>query len=222
MKKLMLLALLTGLVSPAYAQLGGLSLPGKSKSNSGDIGVEVARFNEDTFLIRETVTFALFQIRLALDDKEKIAELKAKSDAIASTTDAKELNSKEGSSIKENSAWLQEQLDSDAAKEKVKQLSPDMKKKVGQAILNVAIAGLKTPDLISRGQNIIKDAGSNPLMLPKVIPVKDGLAMMADFGPKLPVLASSGFKLMKAVKIDPGTPSADAALKADKTPSVPE
>jgi hypothetical protein len=56
----------------------------------------------------------------------------------------------------------------------------------------------------------------------KVLPVKDGLTVFAAALPKMPTLVSTGLKLMRDAKVDPGTPTKDSKLVSNSDVSIPE
>ena len=49
----------------------------------------------------------------------------------------------------------------------------------------------------------------------KVIPVKDGLSLYGDVLPKLPTLVTTGFQLMRDVKVEAGNPTVEAKLSPE-------
>lgn len=212
--KFFALFLALGLVTSAHAQFGGLgALTGGSKSSSGDVGPMIEEFNKDSALINQAVSSSLIQIVAALGDKEQIAKVKTHSDGLSKTTDAKEQGSIRGTVIKEQAAVAQELLKSADAKAKMAKLTPEMQQKVAKSIFQVGIAALRIPGLTDKGKKIIEGVGSNPMNLGKIGPVKDGLSMFGDAAPKLPAIVSTGLKLMRDVKMDPGTPTADSKFE---------
>jgi hypothetical protein len=221
-RKFLVLMLSLGVIGSAHAQFGGLLGGAKGGGGGGDVGALVDEFNRDSVLIREAVSYSLLQIVAALGDKEQIAAVRAKNDSLSKTTDAKEIGSIQGTVLKEQSVVAQQILDGKEAKAKMEKLSPEMQKKVAQSILAVGIAGLRVPKMLDNGKKAIEGVGSNPMMITKIVPVKDGVAIFADTLPKMTKIASTGFALLREVKIDPGTPTADTKLVADKNLSIPE
>ncbi len=223
MKSKILTVLLALAVSTAAnAQFGALGgLMGGSKGGGGDVGAQVEAFNAEANLINKTVAFALIQIVGALGDKTKLADIKAVNDSLSKSTDTKEIGAITGSIIKNNAAEAQELLKSSDAKAKMESLSPEMQKKVGQSIFAVGVAALRIPVAINQGKNIISGVSSNPMNITKVVPVKDGLSVFADVLPKLPTLVSTGFQLMRDVKVEAGNPTAEAKL-SPQAASFPE
>jgi hypothetical protein len=224
MKKLIcILCIFCGIATSASAQFslpGGLG-GGKSSGGGEDVGVLVEKFNTQNFLISKVVAFSLEQIIGALGDKETIAQERAKYESIEKETNPQEKAKKEGQLIKDSAAQAQKLLDSNESKEKIKNMSPEMQKKVSKAILSVGIAGLQIPGMIDTGKKAIEAAGSNPMQLPKVLPLKDGVAVFIDTLPKIVKIASTGFSLLKDVKVKADSPTADAKLSAPDTNESP-
>lgn len=211
-----------GLGGSLGGSLGGLLGGGGSSAASADAGSMIDQFNKESDLISGAVSYSLIQIVAALGDKTQIAAVKALNDNLAQATDPKEQGSVRGTVIKEQSAVAQELLKSKEAKAKMEQLSPEMKKKVGQSLMAVGIASLRLPGLVDKGKGIVAGVGANPMHLGKLPSVQTGLSMLGDAMPKLPTIVTTGFKLMRDVKLDPGTPTADAKLEIDNNVKFPD
>ncbi len=226
--KIIALFIALGAVSSANAQLGGLGgmlggmLGGGKSSGGGDVGAMADEFNRDASAINEVVSYSLIQIVAALGDKQQIAAVKAVNDNLAKTTDPKEKGSIQGTAIKEQAAVADELLKSDQAKAKVEKMAPEMQQKVAKSIFAVGVAALRIPVMMDKGMKIIEGIGSNPMNITKAIPVKDGMAVFAAALPKMPSILTTGLKLMRDVKVDPGNPAADSKMEVDKNPSIPE
>ena len=192
--------------------LGGLLGGGSGSASSADTGTMIDQFNKDSDLISGAVSYSLIQIVAALGDKTQITAVKALNDNLANATDPKEQGSIRGTVLKEQSAVAEELLKSKDAKAKMEKLSPEMQKKVSQSLLAVGIASLRLPGLLDKGKGIVTGVGANPMHLGKLPSVQSGLTMLGDAMPKLPTIVSTGFKLMRDVKLDPGTPTADAKI----------
>lgn len=212
-RKFMTIVLSLGVVGVAHAQLGGLLGGGKASSGGGDVSAMVDQFNADSALISGAVSNSLTHIVAALGNKEQIAVVKAKYDSLEKTTDTKEKASIQGAIIKEQAAVAQQLVDSKESKAKMEQMEPETKKKVAASILNIGIAGLKVPGMLDKGKKAIEGVSSNPMMVSKIVPVKDGVALFGETLPKLTKIASVGFQLMKDVKVDAGNPAADAKMQ---------
>lgn len=224
--KIVALMLFIGISNPAQAQfgnlVGGLLGGAATVGSGGDVGLMVEEFNRDANNINEAVTYSLIQIVAALGDKKQIAEVKAVSDSLAKTTDPKEKGSIQGTAIKEQSAVAGELMKSQEAKDKIDKMSPEMRGKVSQSIFAVGVASLQIPIAMARGKQIIESVGTNPFNITKVLPVKNGLMIFADVGPKLPTIVTTGYQLMRDVKVDPGNATKDSKLVVDKEPVFPE
>lgn len=215
MKTKMLTVLLALVVSTsANAQFGGLGgLAGGSKGGGGgDIGAQVQEFNNEATLINKTVGFALVQIMAALGDKKDLANIKAVNESLSKSTDSKEIGALAGTIVSTQSAKAEELLKDKDAKAKMEALSPEMQKKVSQSIFAVGVAALRLPQAINKGKDIVASVTTNPMNVSKVGPVKDGLSVFSDVLPKLPSLVTTGMKLMRDVKVDPGNPTVTATL----------
>lgn len=212
----------------AHAQMGGLGgLTGKKSESqsagSEDIRAKADKFSADAALVRDAVAWSLIQITAALGDKEQIALAKKAQDSLNATTNPKENAAKTGAVIKDLGATVSLQLKAADTQEKIKKLSPEMQKKVAASLLGVGIAALKVPDLIEQGKGILQGLSSNPVAnMSKIGPLKDGLTMLGQTAPMLPPIVTNGFKMLQAVKVNAGTPTAGAKLTVDKKPQFPE
>ena len=92
-------------------------------------------------------------------------------------------------------------LKSAETQEKIKNLSPEMQKKVAASLLAVGIASLKLPKMLEDGQGILQGLSSNMMAnMSRIGPLKDGLSSLGEAAPKLPPIVSAGFQLMKNAK----------------------
>jgi len=211
--------LMLGLSVSAHAQFGGL-LGGGGGGGGGDISAKVESFNKEAIFLREVVTFSLVQIVGALGDKTQIAAAREQAANLAKTTNTKEAENLQGTVIKSELSNATALLSDSNAKEKMEKLSPELQKKVAQSIFAVGVAALKLPGTLETGKQIMQGVGSNPMNITKALPVKDGLSLFAEVLPKLPTLVSTGLKLMRDVKVDPGNPSATATVEK-VPPTIP-
>lgn len=138
------------------------------------------------------------------------------------TTDPQEQNAVMGTILKTDLAGSIDLLKSNEGKERMAKLSPEMQQKVAKSLFTVAVASLRVKPMIDNGQKAVQSMASNPAQLAKVGLVKGSLSLLADAAPQLPDLVSTGFAMMKEVKVDPGNPTAEAELKVDNNPSVPD
>lgn len=218
--KLVALLMVLGVATSAHAQFGGL-LGGAKSGGGGDVGAMVEEFNRDATVINEAVSYSLIQIIAAMGTKEQIAAVKVINDNLKKTTDPKEKSSIQGTVLKDKTAEAEELLKDKEAASKIASMTPDLQKKVAQSIFAVGIAALKIPDMVAKGQQIIQGVGANPMNITKVLPVKDGLTVFAAALPKMPTLVSTGLKLMRDAKVDPGTPTKDAKLQSNPDVTIP-
>lgn len=222
--KIIALFIALGAVSSANAQFGGLGgmMGGAKGSGGGDVGVMAEEFNRDASAINEVVSYSLLQIVAALGDKTQIANVKAVADNLNKTTDPKEKGSIQGTVTKDTAAVAEALLKSDEAKAKVEKMAPEMQQKVAKSIFAVGVASLRIPAMMDKGKKILEGVGSNPMNITKALPVKDGMAVFVAALPKMPSILTTGLKLMRDVKVDPGNPAADSKFEADKNLIVPE
>jgi hypothetical protein len=172
-------------------------------------------------MINEAVSYSLIQIIAAMGTKEQIAAVKVINDNLKKTTDPKEKGSIQGTVLKDKTAEAEELLKGKEAASKIASMTPDLQQKVAQSIFAVGIAALKIPDMVSKGQQIVQSVGANPMNITKVLPVKDGLTVFAAALPKMPTLVSTGLKLMRDAKVDPGTPTKDSKLQSNPDVTIP-
>lgn len=208
--RIVTLLLCVGLVSVAHAQF---SSPFGGAKSGGDISLQVDMYNGDASIINRSVGNALLQIVAALGTKEQVSAIREKADSLNKTTDPKEVGAIVGTIVKDDNGKSLELLKSADAKEKMAKLSPQIQKSVARSIFNVGIAALKMPDMIEKGKGIVSSAGSNPMSIGKIAPVKNGMDLFIEALPKLPTIASVGLQLMRDVKVDPGNPTKDSKIE---------
>lgn len=223
--KLIAIAIALGAVSSAHAQFGLPKIGGgasSEKSAGGDVSVQIDGFNTDAVIINKTVSMALLQLKAAFDKKVDMAAIQKSAESITKATEAKEVAALASPIIKDEATKMKEQLSDAEAKKRIAELSPEMKKIVATALVNVGVASLKMPDMVDKGKGIIQNVSTNPMMAPKLLPVKDGVALFGDTLPKLPSLVSAGLNLLKEAKVDAATPTKDAKLTAATSITFPE
>lgn len=199
--------------------LGGALGGGSSGGGADPAAIE--KFTVDAALINRAVIYATMQIQGALGDKQKAAAIKESVAKMNAATDPKEQNAVMGTLMKSNVAESLDLLKSNEGKERLAKLSPEMQAKVAKSLLNVAVAALRMKPMMENGQKVLSGMGSNPAMLAKLGLVKESLSLLADAAPKIPELVSTGFAMMKDVKVNPGNPTADAELKIDTNVAIP-
>jgi hypothetical protein len=97
-----------------------------------------------------------------------------------------------------------------------------MQQKVSKSIFAVGLAALRIPGLMDKSKQIISGVGMNPMNLAKLPSMRSGASMLSDALPKLPTIVSTGFQLMRDVKLDPGTPTLTAKLEVDNNVQFPD
>jgi hypothetical protein len=224
-QKFLVMLMMLGISINAQAQLGGLGGMLGLIGGGGGGGVDsnaVERFTVDAFLINKSVTYAALQIQAALGDKQKIAALKESIDKMNSSTDPQEQNALMGTIQKSQLAGAIDLLKSTDGKARMEQLSPEMKEKVAKSLFAVGVSALRIKPLMDNGSKMPQAMASNPMLLPKLVLVKESLVLLADAAPKLPDLVSTGFALMKDVKVNPGNPTAESKLEVDTNIMIPD
>ena len=192
----------------------GLPKLGGGGGGGGDTEALVKQFNAENEVISAATANSLLFIQAALGDKTEVAAIAERAASLSKATDAKEKGAVGGTVIKEVGAKVAELMATDKAKERMANLAPEMQKKVAKSILNVAIAALKIPDMIDIGKKAIEGVGNNPMMITKIVPIKDGVALFADALPKMTDIVTTGFKMLQDVKVDPGSPAKESSLEA--------
>jgi hypothetical protein len=223
-QKIVAILLMFGMSMSAQAQFGGLGgmLGGGGGGSGGGVdSAAVEKFSVDAVLISKAVTYATLQIQAALGDKNEVETLKERISKMNSTTDPKEQNALMGTIIKSQLSASIDLLKSAEGKARMEQLSPQMKEKVAKSLFSVGIAALRVKPLIDNGSKMVQGMASNPTLLSKVGLVKDSLTLLGDAAPKIPELVSTGFALMREVKVNPGNPTADAKLEIDSSIEIP-
>jgi len=223
-QKIAAILIMFGMSISAHAQLGGLGsmLGGGGGGGGGVDSAAVEKFTVDAVLISKAVTYAALQIQAALGDKQKIETLKESISKMNGTTNPQEQNALMGTIIKSSLADSIDLMKSAEGKARMEKLSPEMKEKVAKSLLSVGIAALRVKPLMDNGTKMVQGMASNPTLLSKVGLVKESLTLLGDAAPKLPDLVSTGFALMKEVKVNPGNPTADAKLAVDTSIQIPE
>lgn len=221
-QKILAILMMFGMSMSAHAQFGGLGgmLGGGGGGGGGVDSAAVEKFTADAVLISKAVTYAALQIQAALGDKQKIETLKESISKMGSTN-PQEQNAVMGTIIKTQLAESIDLLKSAEGKARMEQLSPEMKQKVAKSLFSVGIAALRVKPLMDNGSKMVQGMASNPTLLSKVGMVKESLSLLSDAAPKLPDLVSTGFALMKEVKVNPGNPTADAKLEVDTQVQIP-
>lgn len=202
MKKLVAFGAMLSLIaitSPAHAQFGGMKLPG---SSGGDTKETAATGDVDSYFARSLETAlmmsaAIFTLEAAAKQKLGDASTKAQLDAIRSTSDPKELNSK-NTALQSSFDASKEESFSAAIQESYKNGSAKQKAAITAAVYNMAIAIPRAIALAKEGPDLLKGLGSSPSNLGKINKLKSVVSLFgyqvgatANFAGKLPSLMSA-------------------------------
>ena len=211
--KLTAFVLACSVVTASHAfGLGDLTGSKPSATAGADVGTQVETFNKTAGLISQAMTFALNQIIVALGTKEQIAIAKANAEGLLKVTDPGERNSQAGKSLVTGVGLLTQTMAESSAKEKMANLSPEMKKQVAASMFAVGVSALQIPGAMDLGKQIMSSASANPMNLSKVLPVKTGLSTFADILPTLPALVKNGSAMMREAKIEAPDPTFSAKI----------
>lgn len=216
-RKLLVVATCLVAANAANAQFGALGgLMGGNKASagaSGDIGASVTTFVNKSAALSMLTSNAVVAINAAFATDQKLEEKRATLTSISTLTDPKERLAKTAELYKSEQAEAQALLDSGEMEKRIGSLSADKKKMIGQALLNFGIGSLQAVELAKNGQAILQSAASNPMNLPKVVPVKDALPILGK------VAGDAGGFLVGVAKLAKGANIAVQTPKADSTPA---
>jgi len=216
-RKVLVIAVCLAAGNAANAQLGGLgSMLGGSKQSagaSGDIGANVNTFVTKSAALSEMTGRAVLAINAAFASDQSLEEKRAALAAMTSITNPQERAAKFADLISTEKAEAQKLLDSGEMEKRMGTLSSEKKKMIGQALLNFGIGSLQAIELTKNGQAIIQSAGANPMNLPKIVPVKDALPLLAK------VAGDAGGFLAGVAKVARGANISVPAVKADSKPA---
>jgi hypothetical protein len=163
---------------PSAGQLGGLS--GGGAQSSGNLDGDVKAFLDTSTRVESTFNKASVAIAAAYDSEEKRAEWQAKFDSIGKSTDPKEAGANFQAISESTEAVLKKITQQKDFAEKTAAMSDAKKKMLAAAVGNFLLGALQAKDLAPTGQNVMKAAGSNPMNLGKVLPVKDALPRLIN------------------------------------------
>ena len=172
---------LTFLPNTASAQLGGLGkLAGGGGVASGNIESDVKTFVEKSNAINDNLATASSLMVIAYASEEKRAQVQSQFDAMKKSTDPKETTALQQKMITSNLAEMNSQTKSADLAETTKALSAEKKQKLAQGVANFLIGALQAKDLVPTGQAVVQSATANPMSIPKVLPIKDALPVLAS------------------------------------------
>jgi hypothetical protein len=216
-RKVLLIASCLAVANAANAQLGGLGgMLGGGKqgaSASGDIATDVNTFVNKSAALSEMTGRAVMAINAAFVSDQKLEEKRAALAQASAITNPQERAAKFAALISTEKAEAQTLLDSGEMEKRIGTLSSEKKKMIGQALLNFGIGSLQAVELSKNGQAIVQSAGANPMNLPKVLPVKDALPMLAKVAGD-----ATGF-LAGVAKVAKGANISVPTVKADSKPA---
>jgi len=196
-KTLALLAVLACTALPASAQLGGLLGGGAKSGAGGDIDTEVKTFLGASMRVESTVSKAALAIVAAYASEEERAKLQTRFDDISKLTDPKEAGAKFQAIHESNDAAIKKLAASDDLADRTSNLSDEKKRLLAKGVGNFMLGAMQAKDLAPSAQTVLKNAGANPMNLPKVLPVKDALPRLVNAA----TLAGNALpQLIKALK----------------------
>ena len=189
----------------AHAQLGGLGgLMGGNKGAAAgaDVSADVSSFIAQSGALSDAASKSVLAINSAFLSETEFAKFRADLDAAAKTTDPKEKLAKQAALYESGSAALTRQLESGDLEAKMKNLDANKKKLIGDSLKNFAIGGLQAVVLTKTGQSIIQKAGTNPMNLTKIVPVKDALPLLGKVAKDSGGVIAGVLKLAKGANIE--------------------
>jgi hypothetical protein len=191
-----------------FGALGGLVGGSKSAASSGDLGADVNNFVTKSAALSAMTSVSLTAINSAFASDEEIAAKRAAIAAINQITDPKEKDAKHAALYESESAEAKRRLSSGEMEKKIGGLDSAKKKQIGDAILNFGIGTLQAVELTKSGQSLMQQAGSNPMNLPKLIPVKNAIPMLGK------VAGDAGGFFVGVIKLAKGANIAVPEVKA--------
>jgi hypothetical protein len=218
-RKAVIVAISLLAANAAHAQfgaLGGMLGGSKSAASTGDIGAEVTAFMTKSAALSAMASRSLTAINAAFASDEEIAGKRATLASINQITDPKEKEAKIAALYESESAEAKRRLSSGEMEQKMGGLDSAKKKQIGDAILNFGIGTLQAVELTKSGQSLLQQAGSNPMNLPKVLPVKNAIPLLGK------VAGDAGGFFVGVIKLAKGANISIPVVKADtKQADVP-
>lgn len=198
----------------AHAQFGSLGgmLGGNKSASAGDINGDVSAFLKKSLTLSLLTTQSLVAINNAFVSDAEAAKARAALAEVNKITDPKEQQARAAELYKSQSAEMQRLKESGKMEAEIGQLDAARKKQIGAALLNFGIGALQAVDLTATGQSLVQKTAASPIDIPKVLPVKDALPLLAKVG------ADSGGVVMGVLKIAKGADISVPAVKADSKP----
>lgn len=199
-----------GSIPAAYAQFGGLMGMSGMSGTSNSAPADVDGFIKNSKAADELVKKSLDKMSATLANKEEAAKIEALKVQAAAATDPKEKDAIEQKAVKAQAAALNS-IDFDkAANEDIKKMDDKQKKNLASSIYNFLIAQLKNKELVTTASNLVKQIGSNPMLIAKLSAVKDASSSISSQLEVTGQLVTKVPKLFKAVGIrNPPTKASD-------------
>jgi len=207
-------------VTPAYAQLGGLGglLGGRSSGGGGDVDSQVKAFLDKSFSIEMTVNKALLAIIAAYAKDEDRAKYQARFQELSKVTDPKEAGAKFQEIAPSSEADAKKLAAESDLEGRTKQLTADKQQQVAKGVVNFLLGALQAKDVVPMGQGIMQSVSSNPMAIPKVLPVKDALPRLANAMSLAASTLPQFVKVLKGANIQ--VPEVNVSTKEEKLDSV--
>ena len=169
--------------APAHAQFGGLGgmLGGKSGGGGGgDVDSQVKGFLDKSVSIETTLNKALLAIVAAYAKDEDRAKYQARFQELGKPTDPKEAGAKFQETYQSSEADAKKLASSADLETQTKQLTAEKQQQVAKGVLNFLLGAFQAKDVVPMGQNIMQSVSSNPMAIPKVVPVKDAIPRLTN------------------------------------------
>ncbi|HEY0489609.1 MAG TPA: hypothetical protein VGD30_08875 [Telluria sp.] len=200
--------------SAAHAQLGGLGgmLGAKNTAGSADISADINAFVSQSNALREMTSRSVIAINAAFKSAGDSEASRAAFAAANALTNAKEKHAKLNELYESNAAELERLVKSGEAKELMGKLDAAKKKQIGDALMNFGIGSLQAVVLTKTGQSLLQKAGSNPMNVTKMMPVKDSLPVLGR------VVSDAGGFMVGVGKLAKGANIEVPAVKVDSKP----
>jgi hypothetical protein len=187
--------------------LGGLNVL-KSTSGSGNVEQDVSTFLTKLNVANHLLNKSGHQLIMALASKEKQAEFEKRLKALEGVADPKEKNALIAQLQADQAAEIQQLAQNEKVKADLKNASDEKKKNVANASFNYILGMFQAKDLLPIGNTIVQGVASNPLMVVKVLPVKDSIGSISSLVGNMGKSTGSLVDMMKAANIKPVMPTA--------------
>jgi hypothetical protein len=167
------------LCSQAYAQFGGLSIPGAKKSQPPAGAIDPDVYLKTAKDAEGLMTTSLDQMSDVLSSKEDIAKVTALKKQSDETTDPKEKGAIQQQIVASQTASLN-QVDYDTlTSDEVKKMDSTKRQKLAGSAFNFLLAGLKDQQLVGQSSGLINSLTGNPANFSKLGSIKDAASSMS-------------------------------------------